>query len=388
MKKTIFFSIMIVIAISVYSITFAEPFEEQKKAVQNEIEQSRQELEKISEEKQKTMEEITQLGISISDTQNQIADLENRISKLNESIEAKITDIEEKEQLLDERLEAAYMASGNTYLEALFNGGLLNFVSNYDMIKQIAEYDNTLIDEIKRQKNELQNSKVELANSKAIVLSKQKELEKQKLDRQQKIESLSEEQKAIQQQIEEKEAEIDRINEAVRRATEQAVLNSDGKYVPATMSGGGMAWPTRIEHRVNSVYAPMGRTDTSGYLGTPHKGLDIYAPLNTPVYAAKEGVVVYVNSSGYGGGWGLYVVIYHGNDDNGNPIYTRYAHACAIADGIQIGSQVTTDTAIMFAGNTGASEGAHLHFEVCVGDMYHQVDPSVYLGVPNARGSY
>ncbi|MBO5178870.1 MAG: peptidoglycan DD-metalloendopeptidase family protein [Clostridia bacterium] len=388
MKKTIFFIIMIVVVISVYSITHAEPFDEQKKAVQNEIEQSRQELEKISEEKQKTMEEITQLGISINDTQNQISDLENRIVKLNESIDAKIADIEEKEQLLDERLEAAYMTSGNTYLEALFNGGLFNFVSNYDIIKQIAEYDNKLISEIKSQKSELENSKVELSNSKAIIIAKQNELENQKLERRQKVETLTEEQKVIQQQIEEKEAEIVRINEAVRKATEQAALNLNGEYVPAVMSGGGMAWPTRIEHRVNSVYAPAGRTDTSGYHGTPHKGLDIYAPLNTPIYAAKEGTVVYVNSSGYGGGWGLYVVIYHGNDDNGNPIYTRYAHGCAIAEGIQIGSKVTADTAIMFAGNTGASEGAHLHFEVCVGDMYHQVDPSVYLGVQNTRGSH
>ena len=40
----------------------------------------------------------------------------------------------------------------------------------------------------------------------------------------------------------------------------------------------------------------------------------------------------------------------------------------------------------MYSGSTGASEGAHLHFEVCVGNMYNQVNPSTYLGITNIAG--
>ena len=161
---------------------------------------------------------------------------------------------------------------------------------------------------------------------------------------------------------------------------------SSNNVSPST--SGSMSWPTRITHKVNSVYAPGGRSDTSGYTGTAHKGLDIYAPARTPVYAAKAGTVVYVNYSGYGGGWGLYVVIYHGTDSSGKAMYTRYAHASSIASGISVGTKVTTNTVIMYSGNTGASEGAHLHFEVCLGSMYSQVNPAPYLGVANARGTY
>ena len=162
--------------------------------------------------------------------------------------------------------------------------------------------------------------------------------------------------------------------------------NNTNNVSPST--SGSMSWPTRITHKVNSVYAPRGRSDTSGYTGTAHKGLDIYAPAGTPVYAAKAGTVVYVNYSGYGGGWGLYVVIYHGTDSSGKAMYTRYAHASSIASGISVGTKVTTNTVIMYSGNTGASEGAHLHFEVCLGSMYSQVNPAPYLGVANARGTY
>ena len=130
------------------------------------------------------------------------------------------------------------------------------------------------------------------------------------------------------------------------------------------------------------------RSDTSGYVGTAHKGIDILAPSGTPIYAAKEGTVVYVNYGGYGGGWGLYVVIYHGDDEEGRPIYTRYAHGSAIASGIEVGTPVNTSTVIMYAGNTGASEGAHLHFEVCIGDMYSQVNPCGFLGISNTKGEH
>ena len=255
----------------------------------------------------------------------------------------------------------------------------------------------------------------------------------EKAEREEKVKSLSAEEQAAQAEIEQKENELAKINAAVKaeqkkideaekkqRALEAAKAaaaaknnntnnnnnntnsnknnntnnnsnkknnnNNTNNVSPST--SGSMSWPTRITHKVNSVYAPRGRSDTSGYTGTAHKGLDIYAPAGTPVYAAKAGTVVYVNYSGYGGGWGLYVVIYHGTDSSGKAMYTRYAHASSIASGISVGTKVTTNTVIMYSGNTGASEGAHLHFEVCLGSMYSQVNPAPYLGVANARGTY
>ena len=261
------------------------------------------------------------------------------------------------------------------------------------MIKQIAEYDNNLINEIKKEKSDLNSSKIALENNKTEMTVKQKQLGEQRTEKVAKYEELNEEQKNMQAIVEEKQAELARINAAVKRATEEASNGGytggdviEGEYADA--SSGGMTWPTRIEHVINSIYAPSGRSDTSGYVGTAHKGIDILAPSGTPIYAAKEGTVVYVNYGGYGGGWGLYVVIYHGDDEEGRPIYTRYAHGSAIASGIEVGTPVNTSTVIMYAGNTGASEGAHLHFEVCIGDMYSQVNPCGFLGISNTKGEH
>ena len=261
-----------------------------------------------------------------------------------------------------------------------------------------------------------------MQEAKNEVEQKKSSLEKQKSEREEKVKSLTQEEQEIQKIIEEKEAEISKINAAVK--AEQKRIEEERKKAEAeaakkptnsssssqtntsqsststsnnsnqsnsantSNSSASMAWPTRLTHKVNSVYAPGGRTDTSGYVGTKHKGVDIYAPEGAPIYAAKSGTVVYVNYSGYGGGWGLYVVIYHGTYSKGNAVYTRYAHASKIASGISVGTKVTTNTVIMYSGNTGASEGAHLHFEVCLNSMYNQVNPCPYLGITNTRGNH
>ena len=393
MKKKILIFFILVSIIVIFTNAYTDTIDSQKKSVESEIENAKERIDDIDNEKNSIMEEVNKLNDSISQTESQVSEMQEKIDGLNETIKTKEKDIEDKQRLLDDRLTAVYMNKGNTYLEAFFNGGMINFVSNYQMIKQIAEYDNNLINEIKKEKSDLNSAKIALENSKVEMSVKQKKLSEQKTKKVEKYESLSEEQKSMQAIIEEKQAELARINESVRMATENAARGeyAGGEVIEgesAAASSGGMTWPTRIEHVVNSIYAPYGRSDTSGYVGTAHKGVDILAPSGTPIYAAKEGTVVYVNYSGYGGGWGLYVVIYHGDDENGRPIYTRYAHGSAIASGIEVGTPVNTSTIIMYAGNTGASEGAHLHFEVCFGDMYSQVNPCTFLGISNTSGEH
>ena len=408
MKKKIIASLLILIMSVLYTNanSFAVNYTEQKKAAQQEKSKSEQNLKEINQEKKSVQAEVSDLNDSIYQVQGELSDLENQIDELDTSIKSKEDDLASKQKLLDERLSAVYMRGDNTYLEALFTGGIVNFISNYDMIKQIAEYDNNLIEEVKQAKADLENTKNELEESKTEVEEKQDELEKQKSEREEKVKSLTAEEQAEQAKIEQKEKEIAKIDSAVkeeqkrieqskksssstsRSSSSSSSSSGSSSAASAASASASMMWPTRIGKRVNSIYAPNGRDDTVGYYGTKHKGVDINAPSGTPIYAAQEGEVVYVNYSGYGGGWGLYVVIYHGKDSSGRSVYTRYAHASSIASGIQVGSHVTTNTVIMYAGATGAAEGAHLHFEVCLNGMYNQVNPCPYLGIPNAMGTY
>ena len=404
-KVLAMFLILTILSLGVktYATTISD-YQSQQKQTQDEKDKAKENLQSVTSEKNTVQEQVSTLNESISGVQADLSDLQDKIDELDKSVDNKQKELDEKQKLLEERLVASYMNGSTTYMDALFSGGISNFISNYETIKQIAEYDNNLIGEVKQTKTSLENDKTDLENSKEQVQQKETQLKTEKAEREEKVKSLSVEEQAAQAEIEQKENELAKINAAVKaeqkkidetekkqRALEAAKAaaaknNNTNNVSPST--SGSMSWPTRITHKVNSVYAPRGRSDTSGYTGTAHKGLDIYAPAGTPVYAAKAGTVVYVNYSGYGGGWGLYVVIYHGTDSSGKAMYTRYAHASSIASGISVGTKVTTNTVIMYSGNTGASEGAHLHFEVCLGSMYSQVNPAPYLGVANARGTY
>jgi murein DD-endopeptidase MepM/ murein hydrolase activator NlpD len=98
-----------------------------------------------------------------------------------------------------------------------------------------------------------------------------------------------------------------------------------------------------------------------------HKGIDIAAKSGTPIYAAATGTVSF---SGVKGGFGNTVEI-----DHGFGYLSRYAHASRLL--VKEGESVKRGQLIALVGSTGASTGAHLHFEVEV-DSVH-VDPVAFL---------
>jgi murein DD-endopeptidase MepM/ murein hydrolase activator NlpD len=86
-----------------------------------------------------------------------------------------------------------------------------------------------------------------------------------------------------------------------------------------------------------------------------HLGIDLAAGEGAPIYAADSGVVVF---SGWAtGGYGYTIMI-----DHGNGYQTLYAHMSGIS--ATCGRSVGQGQVIGYAGSTGNSTGAHLHFEV------------------------
>lgn len=85
-----------------------------------------------------------------------------------------------------------------------------------------------------------------------------------------------------------------------------------------------------------------------------HKGLDIAAPLGSPVQAAAAGKVVF---SGWAEGYGNLVTL-----DHGDGILTRYAHTAANL--VNAGDDVAAGQEIALVGTTGRSTAPHLHFEM------------------------
>ena len=156
--------------------------------------------------------------------------------------------------------------------------------------------------------------------------------------------------------------------EAVRRAAaaeqqqileQQAIAQLNGQFL----------WPlpTVGPNRITSRYGP--RTNPITRRSETHSGIDIGAPAGTPIVAAEAGTVIL---SGWNGGFGQTVIIYHGNG-----VSTLYAHNSRNL--VTVGQRVARGERIALVGSTGMSTGPHLHFEVRINGAH--TNPNPFLGL-------
>lgn len=108
--------------------------------------------------------------------------------------------------------------------------------------------------------------------------------------------------------------------------------------------------------------------------GQIHAGVDLAAPEGTPIRAVGAGTVTHAGWEF--GGYGISVVIDH-HDGH----YTHYAHASKAL--VSKGDKVTPGQEIAREGNTGDSQGPHLHFEVHKGSLWNQVEPTQWMNNRN-----
>ena len=149
-----------------------------------------------------------------------------------------------------------------------------------------------------------------------------------------------------------KETEV-KINEL-----DQFLLNKESilKSTPSLMPAIG---------NLTSPYGPR----LSPYAGRIkfHEGIDIGAPVGTPIVAPADGVITF---SGPKPGFGNFVQIVHGYG-----IETIFGHMASLH--VKKGEKVSRGTKIATVGNTGYSTGPHLHYEVRVNGT--PVDPIYYI---------
>ena len=112
----------------------------------------------------------------------------------------------------------------------------------------------------------------------------------------------------------------------------------------------------------------MRRHPVLGYV-RPHDGLDFRADIGSDVYATGDGEVIFAKRYGT---FGRTLII-----DHGFGYKTLYAHLSVYEDDIKVGAKVKRGQVIAKSGNTGLTEGPHLHYEVHFNDK--SVDPLLYL---------
>lgn len=137
-------------------------------------------------------------------------------------------------------------------------------------------------------------------------------------------------------------------------------------------NSGGSTAPTGSGYLMRPVSG--GSISANGYYssGRFHGAIDYAVPSGTPVYAAADGVVMV--TANLTTSYGTHVIIRHANG-----MQSYYAHGTRGSICVSPGQIVKKGQQIMLSGNTGNSQGPHLHFEV-------RVSPYSYNGYATGYG--
>ena len=370
--------------------TAAELEEEQRKAAQiaaleqkkREQQEKLKELEKqIAEAKAKKedvmvtknlLDQRNQLLLEqIDDTQNQIDDAAAQIARY-ELLE------QEQYELFCQQVRSEEERGSLSYLSVLFKAtSMADLLSRMEFVNEVAEYNKTLIAAMKETRENIKAEKTEMEAKEAQLGEQQDELQG-KLDETTK---LMNEYAADQRELEKLYAAEEEAGKAIVAEINRLMAESD--VVP---SAEGFIWPVTTSRKISS---PQGNrvSPGNGIGSSNHKGVDICnVSYSSKIYATKSGKVLiasmpYSDPDGGKSGYGNYVVI-----DHGGGMSTLYAHMSIVK--VSVGQYVTQGDVIGVTGNTGASTGPHLHYEVHSTTMVNGRAVTVYENPLNYLPGY
>ena len=335
-------------------------------------------------------EKVTVVQSQISVLKGQIAEVQNSIGLKEQEIAAKEQQITEKEaEIADQWGDfKQHMAA----MQELRDGGsvamlsavndLYELLTFNEVMQDISIKDTEILDNMKNAKEALESDKLTLESQRSELQSKKADLDAQNSQMRAKQNELNSsvaaaQMSAAEAQQAQKDAqaaiESDEMNyEAVKKQIQKMIAAAAASK--PTLSFTGFICPLKSYSRISSEYG-WRKNPVTG-VNKLHAGTDFAAPGGTPIYAAASG---YVQVAGWSsGGYGNYVIIYHGKMSDGNQYSTLYGHMRSVAT--SAGKYVQQGEIIGYVGSTGNSTGNHLHLEVWKGgSKANAVTPRGYI---------
>lgn len=343
------------------ALIYASPLEEQLDNIKQEKEQTQKKIEEIKESESellgqinsveeqhlKTLNELDELNLALSGIKENIEKNTIKIVRKNEELKEIESDLDKKVQILNNRMTSIYKYGNNNLLELLIGTeDFLDFFSKIKLMDRIAQEDVRAVQDIKEYRSRLLEIKKNIIDLKNKQEENKKEIERllsQTEAKSKEIEIIYNEKKGLLQKTQQDKEALLAMDRQLT-AKENEIKNVLKGMIYGTSPTGKLLWPTN--GKLSSGFGPRG--------GRFHSGCDIYCARGTAVTAADSGQVI---QTGYHGGYGNFILIYHGGG-----FATFYAHLDGFA--VSGGQPVSRGQIIGYVGTTGWTTGPHLHFEV------------------------
>lgn len=375
MRKYIFIALILIALSSLCICVYAKDItglQEQSSEITQELNQANNRLQAVKDELSSNMQKLQELDDKLAQTQQELDEINVQVETLTLHIkenEEKLLSVKKEydniQETLNNRLIQMYETPKLEFLEVLLESkSVTDFLGAYFAMIELAEYDKDLLDNVRKQKEEIESTQVILAEKKLqIVENKQTHQKKtQVLDntktmREYYISKLSAEEQKLQAEIDEYNLQVSTIEAEIKLLA----LNS----ISEDYIGGAMIWPIPRYKQITSQYGMRVHPITGAY--KLHTGMDVGAPIGASFVAAGNGIV---SKATYNNAYGNMVII-----DHGGGVQTLYAHGNEIV--VQLGQTVTAGDEVLKVGSTGYSTGPHAHFEIRIDGQ--TINPLDYL---------
>jgi murein DD-endopeptidase MepM/ murein hydrolase activator NlpD len=352
-----------------------EDHNKQIEALNKEIAQYQQQLDATSAKKQTLQNTLAQLNLSIKKvtatvdlTKKQIASTQLEIRQLEEGISDKESSIQTNEDGLGESLRRVNEIETRSMALQLLSARSLTaawkeadtYLTLQNAVREhIVELDNQkkVLTDTKTQREEKQKK---LLSQKAQLVTEQGSLNATKKAQNDLLAQTKSQETTYQKIIADKRAQQASFENALNDL--QARLNVAISQSDIPAGGKGiLSWPLD-KVRVTQYFGNTAFAQSGAYNGKGHNGIDLAAPIGTPIKSSMGGTILASGNTDAVRGcysFGKWVMVKHGNGLN-----TLYAHLSTVS--VSQGQSVARGETLGFSGETGYATGPHLHYAVYV----------------------
>jgi murein DD-endopeptidase MepM/ murein hydrolase activator NlpD len=298
---------------------------------------------------------VQKLGLEVDSLNYDIRDIQLSIETKKEGIGRLIQQMHERdgENLLIVFLKNSSLSAGLTEAH--------NITSVKEQLRKDVEGLSTLEEQLSDKLGQVSAKKQAIEVQKKNRVARKAIVEDQKEVRAVVLAETKNKEAVYQKEVSELKKQQDAIADEITAVENELRKTFDVSLLPAKRPG-VFVWPITLvsaggKGRVTQHYGEISNL----YRGKPHNGVDIGAPIGTPVFAADEGTVIAVDNNDRSATrkyqYGKYVLIRHLNG-----MTTIYAHLSRQV--VLKGATVKRGEIIGYSGSTGYATGPHLHFGV------------------------
>lgn len=362
---------------------------------------------------QELEKQITEYKTALKNTQNQSTTLKSQISKLETQIkqleaEVRMTQIRISSTSLKIKDLATEIGIQNMELAKNKNGLgeillaideadqetpfeiILKNKNLSDFLNQV-QYSENLQKEVQKkvraikdlktllegQKTDYEVQKTELESLKKQLSGKTAVLDNQKEEKNDLLATSKNQEKQYQTTLTELQKKQQQIEDEIYAAEEKLRLTINPDSLPGAKNG-LLLWPikgtlTQTYGCIQTSFARRSYPACNNKKGGYHNGIDVDADMGDPIKTADDGVISGVGNLGKYS-YGKWITVNHLNG-----LTTLYAHLSA--QSVAVGQTVKAGDIIGYAGSTGYSTGAHLHFTLYATNTF-RIEQKSYGPVP------